>query len=267
MTSDSDSNGTIGNTSFELYLREVILLRQQIPDLTQYPFVLPAIATLERLAFPRPVTFLIGENGSGKSTLLEAIAVLLRFNPEGGSRNFRFGTRDSHSDLYRYLRPVRGVARPRDGYFLRAESYFNVATEIERLDAEPLAGPPIAAAYGPRALHEQSHGESFLALVQNRFRGTGLYVLDEPESALSPVRQMALLSRIHALVQARSQFIIATHSPILLAYPDAAIYELTPTGIRETTYEETEHFRVTRDFLNRYPAMLRVLLSEREPPD
>src|SRR5688572_20141665 len=264
MISDSDP---IAKPSFELYLREVVLLRDQVPDFERYPFALPAIAKLERLVFPNAVTFLIGENGSGKSTLLEAIAVLLRFNPEGGSRNFRFGTRESHSELHRYLRPVRGVARARDGYFLRAESYFNVATEIERLDAEPGPSPPIADAYGPRALHEQSHGESFLALVQNRFRGNGLYVLDEPEAALSPVRQMALLSRLHELVLARSQFIIATHSPILLAFPHAAIYELSPDGARLTTYEETEHFRVTRDFLNRYPAMLQVLLHGREPAD
>ena len=170
----------------ELYLREIVLRRDDVPDFGRYPFALPAVANLTRLPFERPVTFLIGENGAGKSTLLEAVAVLLRFNPEGGSRNFRFGTRESHSELHSYLRPVRGVARPRDGFFFRAESYYNFATEIERLDAEPGPAPPIAPAYGPRALHEQSHGESFLALVQNRFRGSGLYLLDEPEAPLSP---------------------------------------------------------------------------------
>jgi predicted ATPase len=182
-----------------LFLREIVLRRDQVPDFGRYPFAMPAIARLGRLAFRNPVTFLIGENGSGKSTLLEGIAVALGFNAEGGSRNFHFGTRASHSDLHRYLRPVRGVARPRDGFFLRAESYYNVATEIERLDAEPMSGEPIAPAYGPRALHEQSHGESFLALVQHRFRGAGLYLLDEPEAALSPMRQMALLSMLHEL--------------------------------------------------------------------
>jgi len=245
----------------QLFLHEIVLRRGDVPDFRRYPFALPAVAKLDRLAFRRPVTFLIGENGSGKSTLLEAVAVLLRYNAEGGSRNFRFGTRESHSELHAYLRPVRGVARPRDGYFFRAESYYNVATEIERLDEGGGPGPPIAPAYGARALHEQSHGESFLALVQNRFRGDGLYLLDEPEAALSPTRQMALLSRIHELVQARSQFIIATHSPILLAYPEATIYHCGPTGLRATEYEETEHFRVTRDFLTRYPAMLRTLLN------
>ena len=245
-------------------MREIILRRYEVPDFGRYPFVLPAVATLERLRFRQPVTFLIGENGSGKSTLLEAMAVLLRYNPEGGSRNFRFGTRESHSDLHAYLRPVRGVARPRDGFFFRAESYFNVATEIERLDAEP-GGGAIAPAYGPRALHEQSHGESFLALIQNRFRGAGLYLLDEPEAALSPTRQMAMLSRIHELVRASSQFIIATHSPILLAYPEATIYYCGPQGLETVAYEETEHFRVTRDFLNRHHAMLRTLLSADDP--
>jgi len=251
-------------TEPKLYLREIILRRDQVPDFGRYPFALPAVARLERLAFPKPVTFLVGENGSGKSTLLEAIAVALGFNAEGGSRNFRFGTRESHSELHEYLRPVRGITRPRDGFFLRAESYFNVATEIERLDEDPADGPPIGPTYGPRALHEQSHGESFLALVQNRFRGGGLYLLDEPEAALSPVRQMSLLSRLHELVEACSQFIVATHSPILLAYPDSAIYELGPGGPQLTPYEETEHFRVTRDFLNRYPAMLRILLDREE---
>ena len=245
-----------------LYLRKVALRRDKVPDFRRYPFNLPAVASLDRLAFDAKVTFLIGENGSGKSTLLEAIAVALGFNPEGGSRNFRFGTRPSHSELHEYLRVVRSVVRPRDGYFLRAESYYNVATEIENLDKIPSPGPRIAPSYGPRALHEQSHGESFLALVEHRLRGHGLYLLDEPEAALSPVRQIALLSRLHALVQASSQLIIATHSPILLAYPRAVIYQLGPNGMNRSEYEDTEHFRVTRDFLNRYPSMLKELLND-----
>jgi predicted ATPase len=254
-------------TNFEPYLREVCLRRNHVPDFNRYPFALPAVVHLECLAFPQPVTFLIGENGSGKSTLLEAIAVALGFNAEGGSRNFRFGTRESHSELHAYLRPVRSVTRPRDGFFLRAESYYNVATEIENLDRAPGPSPPIAPAYGPRALHEQSHGESFLALVQHRFRGHGLYLLDEPEAALSPMRQLALLSRLHDLVEARSQFIVATHSPILLAYPAATIYELGSQGLQSVRYEETEHFRVTRDFLNRHPTMVQTLLDREHPAD
>jgi len=248
-------------TLSELYLREIILRRADVPDFGRYPFVLPAVAHLTRLAFKRPVTFLIGENGSGKSTLLEAMAVLLRYNAEGGSRNFRFGTRESHSELHTYLRPVRGVARPRDGFFFRAESYYNFATEIERLDAEPGPAPPIAPAYGPRALHEQSHGESFLALVQNRFRGNGLYLLDEPEAALSPTRQMSLLTRMHELVQASSQFIIATHSPIIMAYPDAWIYELSERGAERVEYDATDHVRLTRSFLDDRERFLRQLFS------
>ena len=243
-----------------LYLREIALRRERVPDFGRYPFNLPAVARLDRLTFPAPVTFLVGENGSGKSTLLEAIAIALGFNAEGGSRNFNFGTRASHSELHDFIRPVRGVARPRDGFFLRAESLFNVATEIEHLDEDPV-GPPIAPSYGPRALHEQSHGESFLALIEHRFGGQGLYLLDEPEAALSPLRQMTLLSIIHDLVQSHSQFIIATHSPIVLAYPGAVIYQLGPDGPTSASYESTDHFRVTRDFLNRYPAMLRTLLG------
>lgn len=248
----------------DLYLHEVVLRRDRVPDFGRYPFDLAAVRELDRLAFDAPVTFFVGENGSGKSTLLEAVAVALGFNAEGGSRHFRFATRASHSELHAYLRPVRGVARPRDGYFLRAESLFNVASEIERLDAVPSDAPPIAAAYGPRGLHEQSHGESFLALVQRRFRGGGLYLLDEPEAALSPMRQMALLPVLHDLVRARSQFVIATHSPILLAYPGATILEFGPGGVARTAYEDTEHFRVTRDFLNRHPALLRTLLADAE---
>ena len=244
-----------------LYLREVSLRRGQVPDFGRYPFHLPVVATFERLVLERPVTFLIGENGSGKSTMLEAIAIALGFNAEGGSRNFRFGTRPSHSELHRYLQLVRGSARPRDGYFLRAESYYNLATEIERLDAEPAYSIPISESYGSRALHAQSHGESFLSLVEHRFRGRGLYLLDEPEAALSPMRQMTLLAHLHQLAERDSQFLIATHSPILLGYPGAQILALEPNGLRAVAYEDTEHFRITRDFLNRYPAMLDTLLG------
>jgi predicted ATPase len=185
-------------------------------------------------------------------------------NAEGGSRNFRFATRRSESELHSAIRLVRGTRRPRDSFFLRAESYFNVATQIERLDAEPGFGPPIVSGFGGRSLHEQSHGESFFALLQHRFRGDGLYVLDEPEAALSPARQLAFLARLGQLVRSRSQFIIATHSPIIMAYPDACLLELTKDGIRETTYEETEHFRITRDFLLRRERILRELLAEED---
>lgn len=249
---------------YEPYLLEVALWRDRVPDFDRYPFNLPAVASLDRISLHPAITFLVGENGSGKSTLLEAIAVALGFNAEDGSRNFHFDTRSSHSELNEYLRVVRGTRRPRDGFFLRAESLFNVATEIERLDAIPGSGAPIGPSYGARALHEQSHGESFLALISNRFYGDGLYLLDEPEAALSPTHQMSLLALLHRLVQSQSQLIIATHSPILLAYPDAAIMQFGPEGISRVAYEETEHYIVTRDLLNRYPAMLRVLMADDE---
>lgn len=243
------------------YIREIRLNREAVDSFDRYPFSLPAVRPLERLELHPAVTFFVGENGSGKSTLLEAIAVACGFNAEGGSRNFRFGTRESHSVLHRYLRVARGLARPRDGFFLRAESFFNVATEIEKLDGEPGAGPPIGPSYGERPLHEQSHGESFLALLVTRFRGEGLYLLDEPEAALSPSRQLSVLTRIHDLVEQKSQFLIATHSPILMAYPNAWIYSFSTKGIERVRYEETEHYRITRDFLANPERMLRVLMA------
>ncbi|QBI04799.1 AAA family ATPase [Pseudoduganella albidiflava] len=231
------------------------LLRDTVPDFERYPFSLPAVRHLDKLTFHPAVTFIVGENGSGKSTLLEALAVALGYNAEGGSRNFNFGTRASHSQLHEHVRIARGYRRPRDGYFLRAESFFNVATEVERL------GIPLDS-YGGRPLHEQSHGESFMALLTHRFGGQGLYLLDEPEAALSPQRQLAALARIHQLVKGGSQFIIATHSPILMAYPDARIYACLPDGLRRTDYEDTEHYQVTLDFLRNPRRMLDTLLGE-----
>jgi predicted ATPase len=233
-----------------------------VPSFEKYPFSLPAVRNLDVLKLHPKVTFFIGENGSGKSTLMEAIAVAWGFNAEGGTKNFRFGTRVSHSELEQYLRLSRGVKRPNDGFFLRAESFFNVATEIEKLDAEPAISPPVINSYGGRSLHEQSHGESFMALLLNRFGGNGFYLLDEPEAALSPQRQLAVLSRIHQLVMDDSQFIIATHSPILMAYPNATIYSFSPEGIGTVNYEDTEHFLVTRDFLVNPERMLKKLLSD-----
>lgn len=249
------------------YLRAVSLRRGEVPGFDAYPFGLPAVRGLGRLELAPGVTFLVGENGSGKSTLLEAIAVAWGFNAEGGSRNFRFGTRESHSELHRYLQLERGYRRPHDGYFLRAESFFNVATEIERLDRadpgeDPLRGPPIRESYGGRSLHEQSHGESFFTLFTERFAGGGLYLLDEPEAALSPSRQMSVLVRMHELVRMESQLVVATHSPILMAYPGARILLLDEGGIRPVAYEETEHYVVTREFLNGPERMLRELLEE-----
>lgn len=243
------------------FLQRMSLRRDRIDDFQRYPFCLPAVRSLDQLDFHPKVTFFVGENGSGKSTLLEAIAVSLGFNAEGGSKNFNFSTRRSHSELHEYLRLAKGFKRPRTGYFLRAESFFNVATEIEHLDAEPSFGPPVIDAYGGRSLHEQSHGESFLALLNERFGGQGLYILDEPEAALSPQRQLAVLARIHDLVNDGSQFVIATHSPLLMAYPDACIFQCTADGVSPVAYEDTAHFRVTRDFLFDPARALRELLK------
>jgi len=249
------------------FVSRVALNRDKVDSFERYPFNLAAIRSLESLELHPKMTIFVGENGSGKSTLLEAIAVSLGFNPEGGSKSFAFGTRASHSVLHECLRVAKGFRRPKDGFFLRAESFFNVATEIERLDEEPLGGPPVIDAYGGRSLHEQSHGESFLALLMNRFRGDSIYLLDEPEAALSPQRQLAALSRIHDLIEANAQFVIATHSPILMAYPEARIYQFGPDGIAQVAYEDTEHYQVTRNFLVNPARMLRVLFDRTAEED
>jgi predicted ATPase len=223
-----------------------------------YAAKLPAIKSLDKLELHPHVTFFIGENGSGKSTLLEAIAVADGFNAEGGTRNFNFTSRDSHADLHKWIRLGRSPRGKRrsDGFFLRAESFYNVATEIEKLGLEYLYGT------GGRSYHHQSHGESFIDLMTNRLRGDGLYLFDEPEAALSPQRQLAFLVAMHELVERESQFIIATHSPIIMAYPNATIYEFTAAGIRQVEYRDTEHYRVTHAFLNRPEQTLRLLLSD-----
>jgi predicted ATPase len=246
------------------YLLDLVLDRTRIPSFAKFPFNLPAVRELSSFAFHPRVTFLVGENGSGKSTLLEAIAIACDLNPEGGSRNFNFGTRESHSILDRYIRLKKSILMPLDAYFLRAESFYNVATEIERIDAVELPAPKIGPAYGPRKLHEQSHGESFFALFENRFHGAGLYLLDEPEAALSPTRQMSFLALLHHFCQGGAQFVIATHSPIIMAYPDAWIYVLGDAGPVRVPYEETEHFKVSRAFLSNPGKMIDLLLKDDE---
>ncbi|MDL2237682.1 AAA family ATPase [Christensenellaceae bacterium OttesenSCG-928-K19] len=234
-----------------------------------YVFSLPAVRHLSQLSFSSPVSFLVGENGTGKSTLLEAIAVNSGFNPEGGSRDFRFSTSDTHSELADHITVVKGIRRPTDGFFLRAESFYNVASEVEQLAGSGLAGDSEAAmqsfyegSYGGKSLHRQSHGESFLSLVLHRFRGNGLYLLDEPEAALSPTRQMTLLARIHEMAKNGSQFIIATHAPILMSLPGADVFVLDEEGISCIPYKETEHYAVTKLFLDDPDRMLHELLGE-----
>ncbi len=248
----------------EPFVDYVDILHGRMPLEFPYAAGIPAIKKTSRLVLHPKATFFIGENGTGKSTLLEAIAVADGFNPEGGTRNFNFSSRDSHADLYKWIRLGRGVRGKRrsDGFFLRAESFYNVATEIERLGFDPATSP-----YGPVSYHEQSHGEALLNLMVNRLRGDGLYLLDEPEAALSPQRQLAFLAAMHGLIERDAQFLIATHSPIIMAYPDAVIYEFSPDGLRTVEYRETEHYRVTRAFLDRPEQMLKHLLAEDDGPE
>lgn len=222
--------------------------------------IIKSLLKLGRLDFNSPVTFLVGENGTGKSTLLEAIAIAMGFNPEGGGINFTFSTNDSHSDLWKYMDTLKSTL-PKDGYFLRAESLYNLATNIDEMDKLPSFDPMIIEGYGGVSLHKQSHGESFLSLIQNRFKGNGLYILDEPEAALSPIRLMTLLTEIDRLVNLDSQIIIATHSPILITYPNSEILELSSDGINNVHYSDTEHFKVTKQFLENPERMIKYLLS------
>lgn len=236
------------------FLMRTQLVRERIADSSAYPFSIPAVAALDALELHPRVTYFVGENGSGKSTVLEGIAVAAGFNAEGGSMNFHFSTRSSESLLAGALRLVRSVRRPRTGFFLRAESFFNVATQVEQIG--------VVDSYGGRSLHEQSHGESFIALALHRFGPQGLYILDEPEAALSPLRQMSMLRRMHDLVHQGCQFIVATHAPVLLAYPAAWIYELDDHGLRRVEYDETATVRVTRDFLSDPAGTIEELFSD-----
>lgn len=239
------------------YLLSVELLRDRVTEPDRFPYTLPVIQHLiarGTLDVHPKVTFFVGENGTGKSTFLEALAVASGLNAEGGSGNFQFASRASHSRLDECLRLARAPAILRDSYFLRAETFYNVASEIERLE--------VGHYYGNRSLHEQSHGESFFTLFERRFGGRGLYVLDEPEAALSPNRQLAFLALMHDYCRQGSQFLIATHSPIIMAYPDAWIYLMDEQGVHLTPYEETEHFLVTRGFLANPGRTLAVLLAD-----
>lgn len=224
-------------------------------DWDAWPFCIPAVRDMEQLAFHPNVTFLVGENGSGKSTVLEALAQGMGFSPEGGTKNVRLNTAGDTEALSHCLRLARAAPMPTDSYSLRAESFYNVATYMDAMDLD-------SPGYGDKPLHQQSHGESFMAVLMHKLRGNGLYFLDEPEAALSPARQLAALRLIDQLVHRQSQFIIATHSPLLLAYPHAQIYLLDGSGLTPVAYEDTEHYALTRDFLNHYPQRLARLLGD-----
>lgn len=245
-----------------LYLNKVAISKQ-IPRenyLTKL-LVVTNLKKMDGLEFTKPVTFIVGENGVGKSTLIEGIAVAMGFNPEGGTVNFNFSTKESHSDLHEYLTVSRGYRRHRDGFFLRAESFYNVASNIDDMDSEMVGGPKIITNYGGVSLHKQSHGESFMSLVENRFFGNGLYILDEPEAALSPMRLMRLMYCMKELINKNSQFIVSTHSPILMTFPGAEILEITQEGITSVDYRDTEHFMVTKRFMDAPEKILKDLLG------
>ena len=251
----------------DLYIRSMSL-REPLPR-ESYLNDLPVVKHLMEygIGFHRLVTFFVGENGSGKSTLIEALAVSQGFNPEGGTRNFNFHTADTHSELCNYLRVARGVLRPKDGFFLRAESYYNVASNIDELDREGGPGAPIILSYGGVSLHRQSHGESFLALVEHRFSGKGLYILDEPEAALSPTGIIRLMQKMDELASNDSQFIIATHSPMLLTFPDAEIYQIQEDGIISIPFKETSHYRTTVRFLQNPESAINDILGRETSED
>ena len=239
-------------TDLPLFLRGLSINWERIPQ-GSYLRGIPALSGPGPLSFCSPVTFFVGENGSGKSTLLEAIAVAWGFNPEGGTRNYSFSTYDSHSELCDAITLSRGVRRPKWGYFLRAESFYNVATMEEEYSRGPGGRP--------QHFHEKSHGESFLALVQSSFRPGGLYMLDEPEAALSPQRQLTLLVEIDRCAREGAQFFIVTHSPILLGLPGAEILSFDNGALHAVEYEETDSYQVTEMFINNRELLLRRLLE------
>ena len=236
-----------------MFLRRIELQRHNIPSYNEYPFSIPSIKNLHQLNLHNKITFFVGENGSGKSTLLEAIADKCEFNTAGGGKNNFYEVDASESALGDYIR-LSWLPKVTSGFFLRAESFYNFATHIDTMGTEP---------YGGKSLHHQSHGEAFFSLFSNRFRGRGIYLLDEPEAALSPTRQLAFLRILHDLVQQdESQFIIATHSPILLGYPDADILSFDQGDIKQVEYEETDHYQITKYFLQNREKFLRDILEK-----
>ncbi|MGM9930281.1 AAA family ATPase [Pradoshia sp.] len=241
-----------------MFLKKVTLLPERIQYHDQYPFSIPAIRNLDSITFKKPVTFFVGENGTGKSTLLEGIAANIGFNTAGGSRSNLYDVDKADAPLSDYLR-LSWLPKISNGFFFRAETFYHFATYIDEVDDDGYQS------YGGKSLHQQSHGESFLALFSNRFYKKAIYLLDEPEAALSPARQLTFLRVIHDLTKNRNvQLIIATHSPILLGYPDAQIVSFDEDQLREITYEMTDHYLITKYFLDNRGKMLDELLKEHD---
>jgi predicted ATPase len=235
-------------------------------DATPYPFCVPVIKNLTSISFPTQVTFLVGENGSGKSTILEAIASQAGFGPEGGSKNISFKTTHDASSPTELLAEQLTLSwryKPKNGYFFRAESFFNVASFIDQLAGS--SGADIYDSYGGKSLHKQSHGESFMSFFQNRLGKEGFFIFDEPEAALSPQRQLTLMVLMHEMCKnPQAQFIIATHSPILLAYPDATIYSCDADSLTRIEYTQTTHYQITKRFLDNPDRFLHHLFNDAE---
>ena len=253
-------NAKLDGAFSRLYLRSFRIEKNIPPE--EYYAKLPVIQHIQNndgFTFTKPITFFVGENGIGKSSVIEALAINAGFNPEGGTLNFSFSTRDSHSSLYEYLRISRGIRKNTDGFFLRAESFYNAATYLDET-AKYARGNPYAS-YGGKSLHDQSHGESFLALAVHRFSGKGLFILDEPEAALSPMGQLKLIRVLHENAKAGAQFIISTHSPILITTPGADVVQFDKDGLQHLPYKETEHFRIAVEFLSNPERMLKILLE------
>ncbi|GAK08639.1 AAA family ATPase [Geomicrobium sp. JCM 19038] len=239
-----------------MFLKKISLLRTNISSFNEFPFSIPVIKNLHELNIEKNITFFVGENGSGKSTLLEAIADVCEFNTAGGGRNNNYEVHASKAVLGDYIR-LSWLPKVTNGFFLRAESFYHFASHIDEVDEVGFRD------YGGRSLHYQSHGESFISLFLHRFKGKAIYLLDEPEAALSPTRQLSFLRIMHDLVaKGNSQFIISTHSPILLGYPDADILSFDDNHISKIGYEETEHYQITKAFLDNREKLLSELFSD-----
>ena len=243
----------------DLFVKQVRIVEHE--DLNnEYPFCINLIQNFSSLTFEKPVSFFVGENGVGKSTFVEALAVALGLNAEGGTENFHFHTQETHSQLYQYLKVSKGILRPQTKFFLRAESFYNVASEIDSIAADDSV---MYKGYGGKSLHDCSHGESFMQLMMSRFSKHGLYLLDEPEAALSPSRQLALLVLIDDLVKGGSQFIISTHSPILLSYRDALIYDLNH-NFQKVNFKDTDIYQTYKLVLDNPEGMQHHLFDDKD---